>query len=63
MWSVPYFASILLLGKIDNGKYKECLRIDPPTQPGKKGPNYSHYHKNGKGKHYSPIPGDPDPGF
>ncbi|MBK1707282.1 RHS repeat protein [Halochromatium glycolicum] len=50
-------------GEIVNGKYKEKLRIDPPTQPGKKGPNYSHYHKNGKGTHYSPRSGDSDPGF
>lgn len=50
-------------GEIVNGKYKEKLRIDPPTQTGMAGPNYSHYHKNGKGKHYSPRPGEPDPGF
>ncbi len=50
-------------GEIVDGKFKERLRIDPPTPPGQKGPNYSHYHKNGKGKHYSPREGDPDPGF
>jgi hypothetical protein len=50
-------------GEIVNGKYKERLRIDPPTPPGQKGPNYSHYHKNGKGTHYSPRPGDSDTGF
>jgi len=50
-------------GEYVNGKYKERLRIDPPTEKGKKGPDHSHYHKNGKGKHYSPNPGDPDPGF
>ncbi len=50
-------------GEIVNGKFKERLRIDPPTAPGKKGPNYSHYHKNGKGTHYSPRLGDEDPGF
>lgn len=50
-------------GEVTNGKFKERLRIDPPTPPGKKGPNYSHYHKDGKGTHYSPRPGDPDPGF
>ena len=50
-------------GDIVNGKFKELLRIDPPTIPGQKGPNYSHYHKNGKGTHYSPRPGDKDPGF
>jgi len=50
-------------GEIVDRKYKERLRIDPPTPSGQKGPNYSHYHKNGKGKHYSPKEGDPDPGF
>ena len=50
-------------GEIVNGKFKERLRIDPPTPPGNKGPNYAHYHKNGKGRHYSPRPGDLDPGF
>lgn len=50
-------------GEIVNGKFKERLRIDPPTPLGQKGPNYSHYHKNGKGTHYSPRPGDKDPGF
>ena len=50
-------------GEIVDGKYKERLRIDPATPPGQKGPNYSHYHKNGKGKHYSPRDGDSDPGF
>ncbi|MGI9344635.1 MAG: hypothetical protein ACR2PW_00015, partial [Gammaproteobacteria bacterium] len=50
-------------GEIVNGKFKEKLRIDPATPAGQKGPNYSHYHKNGKGKHYSPKEGDTDPGF
>ena len=50
-------------GEIVNGKFKERLRIDPPTPPGQKGPNYSHYHKNGKGTHYSPRAVDKDPGF
>lgn len=50
-------------GEVVNGKFKERLRIDPPTPPGQKGPNYSHYHKNGKGTHYSPRPGDKDPEF
>ena len=50
-------------GEIVDGKFKERLRIDPPTPPGQKGPNYSHYHKDGKGTHYSPRPGDKDPGF
>jgi hypothetical protein len=50
-------------GEVVDGKFKERLRIDPATPPGQKGPNYSHYHKNGKGTHYSPRPGDKDPGF
>ncbi|MFY0582088.1 RHS repeat domain-containing protein [Cystobacter fuscus] len=50
-------------GEIVNGKFKERLRIDPPTPPGQKGPNTSHYHRDGKGTHYSPAPGDKDPGF
>ena len=50
-------------GEMVNGKFKEKLRIDPATPPGKKGPNYSHYHKDGKKPHYSPRPGDRDPGF
>ncbi len=50
-------------GDIIGGKFSERLRIDPPTAPGKKGPNYSHYHKEGKGTHYSPANGDKDPGF
>ncbi|KIA78120.1 hypothetical protein DB43_EU00040 [Parachlamydia acanthamoebae] len=44
-------------------KFVEKLRIDPATPPGKKGPNYSHYHLNNKGTHYSPRPGDSNPGF
>lgn len=28
-----------------------------------RGPNYSHYHKEGKGAHYSPANGDKDPGL
>jgi len=50
-------------GEIANGKYVERLRIDPPTAPGTKGPNYSHYHLDGRGTHYSPRPGMNDPGF
>ncbi len=50
-------------GEVVDGKFKERLRIDPPTPPGQKGPNYSHYHKDGKGTHYSPRLGDKDPGF
>lgn len=48
-------------GKIENGKFKEHLRIDPATPAGRKGPNRSHYHLNGKGKHCSPAKGDKDP--
>ena len=50
-------------GVIENGKFVEKLRIDPATPPGRKGPNESHYHKNGKGTHYSPAPGERNPGF
>ena len=50
-------------GEYVNGRFKEKLRIDPATLPGKKGPNYSHYHKNGKRTHYSPRQGDRNPGF
>jgi hypothetical protein len=50
-------------GEIVNGKFKERLCIDTATPPGIKGPNYSHYHKEGKGAHYSPSNGDKDPGF
>jgi hypothetical protein len=50
-------------GEVVNGKFVERLRIDPPTPPGTKGPSYSHYHLDGKSTHYSPRPGDPDPGF
>ena len=50
-------------GVIVNGKFVEKLRIDPATQPGKKGPSYSHYHLDGKSTHYSPRPGSKDPGF
>ncbi len=50
-------------GEMVDGKFQEKLRIDPATPPGKKGPNYSHYHKDGKRPHYSPRPGDKDPGF
>ena len=46
-----------------NGKFVEKLRVDPATSPGMKGPNYSHYHKNGMGTHYSPQSGNLDPGF
>jgi hypothetical protein len=50
-------------GEMVNGKFVERLRIDPPTPPEANGPNYSHYHIDGKKTHYSPKPGDPDPGF
>lgn len=48
-------------GIMENGKFVEKLRIDKGTLPGMKGPNQSHYHLNGKGKHY--FPGKIDPGF
>ena len=50
-------------GVMENGKFKETLRVDPATPAGKKGPNYSHYHKNGKGAHYSPNGRDKNPRF
>ncbi len=50
-------------GEVVDGKFKERLRIDPPTPSGQKGPDYSHYHLDGKGTHYSPRPGNKDPGF
>jgi hypothetical protein len=50
-------------GEVVNGKFSEKLRIDPPTPPGSKGPNYSHYHLNGKSTHYSPRLGERNPGF
>jgi hypothetical protein len=50
-------------GEIVNGKFQERIRIDPATSPGQKGPNYSHYHLNGKGTHYSSRPGDKNPGW
>jgi len=48
-------------GEIVDGKFKERLRVDPPTPPNKKGPNYSHHHLDGGDEHYSPRPGDQDP--
>jgi RHS repeat-associated protein len=48
--------------KVD-GKFIEKLRIDPATLPNRKGPNYSHYHKDGKKTHYSPLTENTDPGF
>jgi len=50
-------------GVMQNGKFVEKLRIDAATSPGMKGPNYGHYHLDGGKTHYSPRPGDPDPGF
>ncbi len=50
-------------GELINGSFQEKLRIDPATMPGKKGPNYSHYHLNNTGTHYSPRLNDPNPGF
>lgn len=38
-------------GVMQNGKFVEKLRIDPATPAGMKGPNFSHYHLNGSGKH------------
>ena len=50
-------------GELIDGRYQERLRIDAATIPGKKGPNYSHYHLNNKGTHHSPRPNDSNPGF
>ncbi|MNB76487.1 putative deoxyribonuclease RhsC [compost metagenome] len=50
-------------GEMVGGKYQERLRIDPATPPGTKGPNYSHYHLDQRREHFSPAPGDRDPGF
>jgi len=50
-------------GEIVNGKFTERLRIDPATPSGMKGPDYSHYHLDGEGTHYSSRPSDQDPGF
>ncbi len=50
-------------GEYVNGKFVERLRTDPATPHGMKGPNYSHYHRDGKPTHYSPHPQATDPGF
>jgi hypothetical protein len=50
-------------GEIVNGRFRERIRIDPPTPPGTSGPNYSHYHLNGSKTHHAPRPGKADPGF
>ena len=39
-------------GIMENGKFNETLRVDPP---GKKGPNYSHFHINGGKEHITDI--------
>ncbi len=38
-------------GIFENGKFIEKIRIDAGTIPGYKGPNTSHFHINGQGKH------------
>jgi len=51
-------------GEYVNGRFVERLRIDPPTPPGYKGPNNSHYHLNGQRQHHAPGRGEiMDPGF
>ena len=50
-------------GLMKEGKFQEKLRIDPATPPGKKGPNYSHYHLDNRSPHYAPGLGNKDPGF
>jgi len=36
----------------ENNIFVEKMRIDPATPPGKRGPNVSHFHLNGKRRHY-----------
>ena len=48
-------------GVMENGKFKETLRIDPATARGQAGPERSHYHLNGGKEHLAP--GKNDPGF
>jgi RHS repeat-associated protein len=50
-------------GEIVGGKFVERLRIDPPTPTGRPGPEYPHYLLDGGPEHFSPRPGDNDPGF
>ncbi|QHE86661.1 RHS repeat domain-containing protein [Hydrogenophaga sp. BPS33] len=50
-------------GDIEAGRFRERLRIDQATPSSQKGPNYSHYHVDGKPGHFSPRTGDKDPGF
>jgi RHS repeat-associated protein len=52
-----------LYGEYVNGKFRERLRVDPPTPRGRPGPDFSHYHLNGGKAHNAPRPGYPDPGF
>jgi len=41
-----------------DGKFRrESLGLDPATPAGKKGPNYSHYHKEGNTVSLHPNPG------
>ncbi|MBN1187010.1 MAG: RHS repeat-associated core domain-containing protein, partial [Bacteroidales bacterium] len=44
-------------GKIDpaTGKFAEKLRVDAPTPKGMKGPDFSHFHVNGSGKHLTNL--------
>ena len=48
-------------GTMENGKFKEKLRVDPATPTGKKRPEVSHYHLNGGSEHH--VPNGKDPGF
>ncbi len=50
-------------GELINGRFRERIRIDQATPAGLKGPNYSHYHLDGRGDHYSPSYGNKDTGF
>ena len=38
-------------GVFEAGKFVEKVRVDPATPAGIKGPNFSHFHLNGKSKH------------
>ena len=37
--------------------------LNSPSPPGQKGPGGSHYHLDGGREHFSPRPGDSNPGF
>ncbi|MGX9987250.1 hypothetical protein [Soonwooa purpurea] len=49
----PYRSSSY--GKMENGKFKEYLRVDPATPTGMKGPERSHFHIDGTKEHIFDI--------